>query len=536
MGWQDDPLVDQSQGQTQQPAWMKDPLVGAQTAPQTPGGQIAQPADTLPGLDPRTATLGDYLAKLHQAGAGLGQIGSAAANYARVAANTYGQGNSLLASLKSLYPDLVGAGGPQGALPGNLAAEKAKTETAKQDLGTPGTIAASMTGAGPLASVGKGLASAATPYVGRYFGGVLGSAATNAGATTAGEIGRGDPLSARDIALSALIGTAAGAVPGVSGRGGTLEPPVPISQLAANKEGAFNAAGDVLYNNADLRQATTNALDAIRNQADRVTEQGGGAIGALNAFSLKTLGKGARSAEDINDLVKSLKQDATGDKVPTAGLIAQQHFNDVLNNVQPIASPSHIPLAPGAGATAIDQANEAFQRLANSKLLQTMENKAAEPGGRDIGTQMSNWLQSNEGQSLIQSGALSQTTQDAFRTLAGTRSPAVSMAPSEFVLRHALYHLAPAIALPLAGSAYEGHFDPAHMAAEAAAGLAVGYGAHVGLPKITSMIQGPAQQRALAAARTAASTGLPQAPVFPDVPFRDAMRQLLYSQAAAGRY
>jgi hypothetical protein len=132
---------------------------------------------------------------------------------------------------------------------------------------------------------------------------------------------------------------------------------------------------------------------------------------------------------------------------------------------------------------------------------------------------------------------LSSAAQDALTTLARTRTPDVSLAPSPFDLRHIAYPLVGAGILSAGGSAAEGRLDPAHLTEEALTGAALGYGLHRGGPALVSRyMQGPEQQRAIAAAQSALSTGLKQSPVLPDAPFRDALRSLIFGQGAAGAY
>ncbi len=78
---------------------------GAFAGYQPPPSDIAQPGDSLgnmSALDPRAANSSwkDFLlAHLSELGKGASQIGGAASDYARTAANVYGEGDSTLASL-----------------------------------------------------------------------------------------------------------------------------------------------------------------------------------------------------------------------------------------------------------------------------------------------------------------------------------------------------------------------------------------------------------------------------------------------------
>ena len=125
----------------------------------------------------------------------LSQVGSDIANFGRVAANTLGIGDSLLASHKALYNDIIGNASPSNSIPANLAAEKAKTAQASQDIGPVASFAANMVGGAPVAgATGATTAKALSPYVGDWLGGVLGSAGEGAAVAGGSAAGRGDPI------------------------------------------------------------------------------------------------------------------------------------------------------------------------------------------------------------------------------------------------------------------------------------------------------------------------------------------------------
>jgi hypothetical protein len=247
------------------------------------------------------------------------------------------------------------------------------------------------------------------------------------------------------------------------------------------------------------------------------------------------IGPGAQSGEDINDFIRSFKKVNTGDDVDEAGQIAQRHFNGLLDNTQPITAGNQAPGAVGAGRTALTAANDAYGRMKDTAQLQSWIDKAG-TGGPDVGAQAQNFLNSQKGQKLAaQTGWANQL--DALKTLGQTARPTqVGAAPSAFDVRH---FAAPVVEGAVAGglgSVAEGRFDPAHFAEEALIGGLTGYGLHQGVPRIQGALQRAAQNRAVAAARVALSTGAPQAPVLPAAPWRDAVRRLIYSRGAAGSY
>ena len=152
-----------------------DPLMGytPTTAPPAASSDIAQPGDSLgnmSALDPRAANSSwkDFLlAHLSELGKGASQLGGAASDYARPAANVYGEGDSTLASLKALAGDVTGQTKGTDYLT-NLAAAKGDTAAASARLCTPGTIAATLTGGGPLGSLSEGAGTMAAPYLGKW--------------------------------------------------------------------------------------------------------------------------------------------------------------------------------------------------------------------------------------------------------------------------------------------------------------------------------------------------------------------------------
>ena len=287
-----------------------------------PKSDIAQPTDSLPALDPRTATAGDYLAKLHQAGSGLGQLGNTALDYGRVAANAFGQGDIGLASIKSLYGDLTGAG---SNLPETLKAEQAKTAAASKDLGTAGTIAANITGSGPVATagLGKGVAKAAEPYVSPYVARLIG------GATEGGTIGGASSLGkGENVGWGTLIGSLfglGGSAFGGQGRGSSVPQAADRAALEADQAAKLAALKQPKFNPNDVDTAYRDAVvsldpaqradisygfrqNVIRNRAENART--GGTTGAdINGFArnpfsaVRTNGDGVLAARIRDNLV-----------------------------------------------------------------------------------------------------------------------------------------------------------------------------------------------------------------------------------------
>ena len=194
--------------------------------------------------------------------------------------------------------------------------------------------------------------------------------------------------------------------------------------------------------------------------------------------------------------------------------------------------PSYASTQKAAGDVLHGQANDVDR-------LNDWIAKGAVAGGPDVGGQASAYLRSKPGQTFAPPGT---PAYDAINTLAKTNAgPDLSAAPGAWDIRHGVHPLVSALAAGAitgaGGQIASGHYDPATLAAEAAGGMALGYGLHKGVPWTQkTFVQGPAQQRAIAAARSALSTGLPQAPVLPPTPLRDVIRNLIYGQGAGGAY
>lgn len=516
-------------------------------APSTPAASSDTPASfnqgppTLGQMSvfekPADASWKDFmLAHLGEWGKGLGQIGGALSDYARVAGNTYGGAlDRALADQSGFRPAASGQWVQGGDIPdlpaaqaAALAAEKAKTAAASERLGTAGTIAANMTGGGPLGKLTEGVSGVFAPYLGKWGGGVLGSGAITAGATATSEAASGEGLSPSDIAISGGIGLLSGVPGGIGrgGRGGASPAAVDLATLKANKTGAYQKLGGVLYDNADVRQAATNAINEIGQREPRIARNGKGALDVLNEIgNNQALGKGVQSGEDINDIIRSLKKVNTGDAVDEAGQIAQRHFNSLLDNTAPITGgPSN------SGRQALDEANEAYGRLQDTQRLADMQDKAA-TAGTDVGSQASSFLASAKGQKLAaQPGWENQL--GAFQRLADTTAKPDTI---PWYVKH--FIIAPALGTG-ANELYAGFTGQErspweHLAADAAVGGGL-MGASALGGGLTARLNQAAQNRAIAAARVALSTG--QKPALPAAPWRDALRALIYSRGASGAY
>ena len=146
--------------------------------------------------------------------------------------------------------DYAASGLGYGLGPGKILGPLARGAVGLTGLGTEA-------GAGLAARLGGSMAA----------GGLEGTAAGAAGAAGHG----GD---ASDIAQGAGMGLLAGAVGGAAGTSGpTPKGPAAADLLATAKQG-YGTADNILYNNADIRQAMMNARNEIGQQPNRVTRLG----------------------------------------------------------------------------------------------------------------------------------------------------------------------------------------------------------------------------------------------------------------------
>lgn len=529
-----------------------DPFAAPAAAP----SEIAQPGDSLGNMgwfDPRAAnaTTKDFLlAHLSELGKGLGQMGQAGADYARVAANTYGEGDSTLASMKALYGDITGNTKGTDIL-SNLAAAKGDTAAASERLGTAGTIAANLTGGGPLGEV-AGAVKGMLPAAGR-FAGPLAGAITGAGATTAGEIGRNEALSPWDIGIGTVTGGVGGAP---AGKGGVVAPALSEDALRAAAKTAYAPLDAIVFHGPTqvkpaldtvTRTMTDAEQDLAKSTMAKVNKLGG--VTDPNTGVVKG-GVGFATGSDLQSYQKifgDLAQSGSGEdrqfapKFKAALEDVMQNTTPVGRNVTPGQGMSFMPpgsmgapgFAAGEAAAARDAGNVPYGRANDIKRLNDWIDKSQIAGGgagTDVGSQASSYLRSPPGQRY----APPRSPQyDALNTLASTAAKESSI---PWWVKH--FVIAPAAGTIINEGVQAGtgeHESPLeHLGADLGIG-AVLAGSMAGYGKISGMRARAAQQHAIDAARSTLSTGNFQAPIAPDQPFRDAVRRLIFSQGAAGR-
>ena len=525
---------------------------------------FSQPDDTATApLDPRTATMGDYLVRAHQLASGLGQIGQTALDYGRVAGNTYGNAlDRSLADQSGFKPTASGQwvqGGDIPDLPAAqataLAAEQAKTAAASERLGTAGTIAAHMTGAGPLGKITEGVGTAIAPYVGplakstvegaapvagkfgKWAGGVLGSGAVNAGATATSEVAGGESLSPWDIGVSGVFGLAGGATGGVVGRGGKLASPVSADDLHAVAQDIYKPLDNVLFNTGSEVKPE---FDAFRSAIGSTTDLTGKRLGQAKATSaiLEDLeGTPQLTGRNLQEAQRSLDKIAAS---PSSTVQDQEYapkLKAALQNVMDNGLPfSGVPAGEQATGYAgrVQKAGDVFHgRAEDIDTLNTMVQKSQSGNKPDVGAQMGAYMNSNQGMGFLKPG---MPQYDAANTLSDTAQKPLTSGQGLTLwdLKHHL--LWPAVGL--AGAQTAGAFGTTEGHQPWWANIPediVGLGAGFVLKNRLNAAGALAQQRALDAYRTTASTGIFQAPALPTAPLRDTIRRIIYGQGTAGK-
>jgi hypothetical protein len=476
-----------------------DPLAGyAPSAPDPLSGYqpTAPPASAREILEPRS----------------LSQVGTDIGNFGRVAANTYGQGDTLMAGLRSLYGDVTGQG---SNLPKQLTAERSQTAQAAQDIGTPGTIAASMIGAGPVGGGGKAIGEAAAPYLGKYLGGVAGAAGEGALVAGAGAAGRGDDIG-KSMAMGGAGGAAVGSAGGVVGRG--TQPAVDTAdQLAAKASAKYDQADSIQLAHPAVVQAVQNAQNAIAQQSPRIALEGKGASNVLSDMLSESAQTGGLSAARLKDYSGKLQASETGDKVPVAGQIGQAHIDNLIQS------------NPQAAKT-LGDANALYGQSQDMGRLDNWQQKAAVAGGPDVATQARGYLTSERGQDFAPPGS---PTYQALNTLAGQGSKG-SYLP--YWAKH--YVMAPIAGLAAGEAAQAVTGEPSSVEGRVGEdmAMALAFGGGGALYKGgTGASASAAQQRAIDAARATIGTGALQQPLGKAAPLRDLLQQLYVRQAAGGK-
>jgi hypothetical protein len=449
----------------------------------------------------------------------------AAQDYSRTAvdAATFGQGDRLQAYL---------TGNP-------LEQERAKTAAASGRLGAMAPIvqgAMYAMGPGEL-GIAKGLGEAAAPMIGKWAGGVLGSGIEGAGAGMIGAAGHDEDPN-QGMLVGGGLGALGGVPGGVVGRGGALAPALSEDALRARASQEYAPLDAMVFHGPSQVKP---ALDAVTNTMTKSEQDlAASTMAKVNKLADTNLTTGS----DIQKYQKLF-----GGLAKTGGDVDRQYapqFKSALEsvmqadpygrNLTPGQGMSLMPagtlggtgFAPGAAAAARD-AGDVFHGRANDiERLNDMVTKSQVTGGPDVGSQARQYLLSKPGQVYAQPGS---TPYGAFDAIAGTSEKGGYI---PWWMKH--YVIAPAIGAAGGGALGAVTGDPhspwTHALEDAAIGAGIGMagGTYGGA---SGAVNKAAQQRAIAAARSAISTGQAQAPVMPLTPLREAVRQAIYGRGAA---
>jgi hypothetical protein len=454
----------------------------------------------------------------------------------------------------NLNEALVLGQGLSGGLSNFIPGVGARTAQAEKELdpqtATGLNLAGYVLGPGKL-GIAKRLGEAAAPWLGggkiaEYLGGVAGSAGEGAALGGVGAAGRGEDIG-HGVETGAGFGALGGALGGVVGRGGKLPPSPSVDDLKQAAQTAYAKNDPVLFDTASAVHPELTATDnAIKNTQDLT--------GGYDPVSGKWSGRSAlaKSTTAIVDSVRN-KAQLTGTQIQKAQdalddiansprasdedkLFAPRYsaaLQNVMDNSLPLNAPTSFVGRNVAEGDKLYGRMKDLARIEGGPNTQGWMQKAAVPRGPSVPDQASSWLRTDEAATKAPPGS---PLYQSLSELAATKAPpAADFSPSAWDFRHVLGHLAPAVALPIAGGVAEGRFNPEHAAAEAAIGLGLGYGLHRGVPFVQGLTRGPGLARAIDASRATAATGSYVAPVRPDAAFRDAMRSLIFSRALGGQ-
>lgn len=430
----------------------------------------------------------------------------------------------------------------------------ADTTAARQRLGNWSILpemAGYAAGPGEIGAAEK-VGGALAPYAGKWLGGVLGSAAEGTGASALGAVGHGD-----DIGASALTGGAVGAVGGalggVVGRGGTLAPAKTAEQLKGEAQPLLNALDATPIpnqaTNQAIGQARANVAAAFPNKSSKDIDR---ALAPLDQLETDIWG-GTMNAKAVQNQLRGMPPQVQAQIMAQAGIPATASAGRIdsaitalkgqgeignqaataLDNLMSTTPAVHPSGASTNAAALADEGKTLWGRYLDTNRLGDWQAEAAVKGGPDIGGQARSYLLSDAGKRFAPPGS---PQYDALNTLAGTAKGPLGATGQGLTFWDIKHHLMwPLVGLGVGQAAGAlgaggGQQSPWMMLPEDIAGLGAGLLLKNRLAARSALVQ----QRALDAARTALSTGQAQAPITPAPAFRDALRNLVYSQGASG--
>jgi gas vesicle protein len=484
----------------------------------------------------------------------------------RSAVNTFGIGDSLLASQKAVYNDLIGNAQNPNTIANvtskevtgqntandylsNLAAEKAKTAAAEARLPMQDRLAANVIGSGPISEVAASVRAA--PYLSKLPGWLasrIAGATVGGGATVAGEVGRNESLSPGDIGIGVLSGGVVGAP--APGRGGALAAPVSEADLRASAKQAFAPLDEYVFHGPSQIKPALDSVTNTMTQAEQdLAKQTMAKVNKLADTNLAT-GSDIQSYQQVfRDLstssVKADREYAPQFKKALETVMRGAPYGRNLTpgkgmSLQLPGSWGGTGLRTGGAAEARD-AGDVFHGMAEDVNRLDDPNKgwlaqSQVKGGPDVGNQISSWLRTGEGQQYAPRPApgARPNAYTAYNTVAGTAAKPDTI---PWYVKH--FMIAPALGIgtteAINAATGQEHQSPMARLAEdltVGGGLALGT---LGYRGLTSRLNRLEQQRAIDALRSTISRGNYQAPIQPATPLRDWVRQFIYSQGAANR-
>jgi hypothetical protein len=285
-------------------------------------------------------------------------VGQAAKDYGRAIfdTGTFGYGNDIQAALSGNTPEQ----------------ERAETAAAHQRLGGM-DYAANAVGYAPTASLG---------IAGRLGGGVLGTAAEGALASGVGAAGHGEDVG--NVAGSALAGAAGGGVLGglskyiinpVAGGiankfdgGAAANPAADITSAAQDaKTAAYDKLKDTMYNPADVMSGLQNAGKelSLNDPGGDLARAAPRSMAELTKLGNQVQTSPTTTAHGILSSIQNLDgiQGPMGGGENAVAPVIQKHLQNILDNVDPVATTSTGATADLAAATAANKTYKNAQGL-----------------------------------------------------------------------------------------------------------------------------------------------------------------------------
>lgn len=443
----------------------------------------------------------------------LSQAGSDAANFARVMGNALGQTDLGIASWKALYHDIAGDANASNALPANLAAEKAKTAQASQNIGTPATIAANVIGSAPVAgATGATTTTALSRFLPTWLASRAGAGIESAVTAGGAAAGRGDPI-LQSMAAGGAGGAVLGAPGSATGRG-TLPATPTAAQFDQTAQNAYRDMSQVGYHPSVVDSAYNQATPTLtKSQLADISP--GFRQTIIQQRRINGAG-GVTSADSIDGFGRALQNAATtpADRV-LAGRISD-NLDGVLDN-----APTLSGHAPGYASDLQDAANTAIGQRNDLNRIEDWENTAAQDPSKDVSKLATNWLNSAEGKRLAPQGS----TQNAAYQMLASQSAKGGYIP--WWVKHYIVGAGASIAAGETTAYLTGDENSplARGAEELATGLTMGAAMH-GYSGATSAANQAAQQRAINAARATIGSGQVYSPMRAPNQTADMLRQL----------